>query len=57
MHVALTVRVFLATFVVALGVVAAVAASLVPHLGYERHGQPAPKAAPEPRSLPARATG
>jgi MFS family permease len=42
---------------VALGIAAAIAASLVPHLGYERKQRPSPTATPETRSFPARATG
>jgi MFS family permease len=42
---------------VALGVAAAMAAALVPHLGHERQRRPSVKAAPESRSFPARATG
>src|SRR5215203_5206249 len=42
---------------VALGIAAAIAASLIPHLGYERKQRPSPMATPETRSFPARATG
>jgi MFS family permease len=42
---------------VALGIAAAIAASLVPRLGYERKQRPSPMATPETRSFPARATG
>jgi MFS family permease len=42
---------------VALGIAAAIAASLVPCLGYERKQRPSPMATPETRSFPARATG
>ena len=42
---------------VALGIAAAIAASLLPHLGYERKQRPSPMATPETRSFPARATG
>jgi MFS family permease len=42
---------------VALGIAAAIAASLVPHLGHEHQRRPSPMAAPETRSFPARATG
>ena len=42
---------------VAFGIAAAIAASLVPHLGHERQQRPSSIAAPESRSFPARATG
>jgi OFA family oxalate/formate antiporter-like MFS transporter len=42
---------------VALGVVAAIAAALVPHFGHERLSRPSTLTAPERGSVPARAAG